>query len=75
LFQDIEKTRDTILQAIEDGRKMSLTKGRAFQIGPLWSGPLAETLMEVYPHLFEEGYSLEELSQMLQEPGNDGPRD
>lgn len=54
---------------------MSLTKGRAFQIGPLWSGPLAETLMEVYPHLFEEGYSLEELSQMLQEPGNDGPRD
>ena len=75
MFQDIEKTRDSILQAIEDGRKVSVAKGRAVQVGPLWSSPLAETLMEVYPHLFEEGYSLEELSQMLQEPGNDGSRD
>ncbi|GEM_PF-5101768 len=75
MFQDMEKTRDTILQAIEDGRKVSISKGRALQIGPLWSSTLAETLIAVYPHLVEEGYTLEELSQMMQEDGNEGSRD
>lgn len=75
MFQDMEKTRDTIMQAIEDGRKVSISKGRALQIGPLWSSTLAETLIAVYPHLVEEGYTLEELSQMMQEDGNEGSRD
>jgi hypothetical protein len=71
----MEKTRDTILQAIEEGKKVSLTKGRAVQIGRLWSSPLAETLMQVYPHLIDEGYSLEELSQIVQDTEHEGSRD
>ena len=75
MFQDMEKTRDTILQAIEEGKKVSLTKGRAIRVGPLWSSPLAETLLATYPQLVEEGYSLEDLSLLIQESGNEGPRD
>lgn len=66
VFLDNEKSREYILQAIEEGKKTSLAKGRAVMIGHVWSSDLAQILMEIYPTLLEEGFTLEDLSRFMQ---------
>ena len=50
-------------------------KQRATMVGQLWSAGLAETLMEIYAPLLTNGYSLEDVSRLVQEPLDDRPGD
>jgi hypothetical protein len=67
---DNEKGGEAFLLPIE-GRKSSSDRRRAVLVGQVWSSELAETLMEVYAPLLTEGYTLEDVSRLVQEPSDD----
>lgn len=71
VFLDNEKTREFILQAIEEGKKVADQKGHAVMIGHVWTSELAEVLTDIYPQLLEEGYTLEDLSHLFSLPVSD----
>jgi polysaccharide deacetylase 2 family uncharacterized protein YibQ len=48
-----------------DGQKIAEKHGRAVMIGHVWSAELAQTLMELYPELVSEGYSLSTISKIM----------
>lgn len=69
MLLDNEKGGEAFLLPFE-GRKSSQDR-RAVLVGQVWSSELAETLMEVYAPLLTEGYTLEDLSRLVQEPSDD----
>lgn len=66
VFLDNKSDRASIIAAIEEGKKIARSQGAAVMIGHVWSAELASTLMELYPQLVEEGYSLSTISQYMQ---------
>jgi len=74
LLLDNEKGAEVFPSPFE-GRKSSTSRQRAVMFGQVWSSDLAESLMEVYSHLLTGGYSLEEVSRLLQDLPDDGPGD
>jgi hypothetical protein len=58
-----------------EGQKYSLNSNRAVMVGQVWSADLVEVLMEVYGHLLQGGYSLEEVSRLAQDTSHDGSGD
>ncbi|WP_211227873.1 divergent polysaccharide deacetylase family protein [Spirochaeta cellobiosiphila] len=65
VFLDNEQNRDYILEALEDARTEAKKTGHAVVIGHVWTQELADILMDVYPQLIEEGYSLVEIQEIL----------
>lgn len=65
VFLDNEKTPESLLKAIEEGKTIARQKGHAVMIGHVWTSELAEVLTEIYPFLLEEGYTLEEISHLI----------
>lgn len=74
MLLDNEKAVEAFPLLLE-GRKSLPQKRRAVMVGQLWSADLAEILMDVYSHLIQEGYSLEDVSRMVQDVPHDGPGD
>jgi hypothetical protein len=74
LLLDNEKGGEPFVQPVE-GRRSSPDRRRAVFVGQIWSAELAETLMEVYSQLLTDGYTLEEVSRLVQEPSDDRPGD
>ncbi|MDH7483289.1 MAG: divergent polysaccharide deacetylase family protein, partial [Spirochaetales bacterium] len=66
VFLDNQGDRESILSAIEEGKRLARSRGVSVMIGHIWTNDLAATLMEVYPQLIEEGYSLATISQFMQ---------
>jgi polysaccharide deacetylase 2 family uncharacterized protein YibQ len=77
VFLDNTPDRAAIIRAVEDGKKRADTGRPAVMIGHVWSAELAQTIMDLYPHLVEEGYSLSTISRyMLAEAeGDEDTRD
>jgi polysaccharide deacetylase 2 family uncharacterized protein YibQ len=77
VFLDNAPDRASIIRAVEDGKKRADTGRPAIMIGHVWSAELAQAIMELYPHLVEEGYSLSTITRyMLAEAeGDEDPRD
>jgi len=65
VFLDNSADRQSILHAIEEGKKEASSKGAAVLIGHVWSSELAQTLMDVYPGLVEDGYSLSTIARFM----------
>ena len=57
------------------GWKSPMRRQRAVMVGTVWSTDLAEILMEVYSHMLNDGYSLEDVSRLVQEIPDDRPGD
>ncbi|HET7839186.1 MAG TPA: divergent polysaccharide deacetylase family protein, partial [Rectinemataceae bacterium] len=77
VFLDNTPDRVSIFRAVDEGKKRSSKGGSAIMIGHVWSAELAQTLMELYPQLVEEGFSLSTISRfMIQEAeeDDDSPR-
>jgi hypothetical protein len=74
LLLDNEKEGRTFFLPVE-GREASRERRRAVLLGQVWSSDLAEALLEIYSPLVMEGYTLEDLSQLVQEPSDDRPGD
>ncbi|HRY54221.1 MAG TPA: divergent polysaccharide deacetylase family protein [Spirochaetia bacterium] len=72
VFLDNAPDRASILRAVEEGKKRADSGRPAVMIGHVWSAELAKTLMELYPQLIDEGYSLSTISRyMLSESSED----
>ena len=65
VFLDNSGDRQSILRALDDGKKLASNRGASVLIGHVWSAELAQTLMDVYPRLVEEGYSLSTISKFM----------
>lgn len=65
VFLDNTGDKQSILRALEEGKKIASTRGAAVLIGHVWSAELAQTLMDIYPQLVEEGYSLSTISKYM----------
>jgi polysaccharide deacetylase 2 family uncharacterized protein YibQ len=67
MFLDNDKDRESILNALEEGKKSAGKKGHAVMIGHVMSDDLAEVLLELYPDFIEDGFSLREISEIFVE--------
>jgi len=65
VFLDNTGDKQSILRALEEGKKIASSRGASVLIGHVWSSELAQTLMEIYPQLVEEGYSLSTISKYM----------
>jgi len=65
VFLDNAPDRASILRAVDDGKKRASKGGPAVMIGHVWSAELAQTLMDLYPRLVEEGFSLSTISRFM----------
>ena len=72
VFLDNAPDRASINRAVEDGKKRSVKDRPAIMIGHVWSAELAQALMELYPQLVAEGFSLSTISwYMVREASED----
>lgn len=67
VFLDNKTDRESILAAIDEGKSIARKNSAAVMIGHVWSSNLAATLMEIYPELVEEGYSLSTISEYMRQ--------
>ena len=65
VFLDNSGDRQSILRSLDEGKKLASSRGAAVLIGHVWSAELAQTLMDIYPRLVEEGYSLSTISKFM----------
>ncbi|MCE1197017.1 divergent polysaccharide deacetylase family protein [bacterium] len=72
VFLDNSGDRQSIIGALEEGKKVASARGASVLIGHVWSAELAQTLADVYPSLIAEGYSLSTISKyMMQSAAGD----
>lgn len=65
VFLDNTQDKSSILRALEEGKRTAASGGVAVMIGHVWSDDLAKTLMEYYPTLVEQGYSLSTIAKVM----------
>lgn len=65
VFLDNEKSRDSIMKALEEGQSIARKKGHAVMIGHVWTSELAEVLTEIYPFLLEDGFTVDDITTLL----------
>ena len=64
-FLDNDKNKESIVKAFSLGLDLAKRKGKAVMIGHVTSSELAETLLELYPSLIEDGNTFEENSEYI----------
>ncbi len=67
MFLDNEKDQDSIIEAINEGKKAAGKKGHAVMIGHVVSDELAKAMLELYPTFIEDGFTLKEISEIFLE--------
>jgi len=70
LLLDNEKGAEVIPSSF-DGRNFLPSRQRAVLVGHVWAADLAEILMEVYSPLLTAGFTLEDVSRLVQETSVD----
>lgn len=67
VFLDNYPERAAILKQFDEGVKQAETKGVSVMVGHVWSAQLAQTLVDLYPGLIEQGFSLSTISRIMLE--------
>lgn len=65
VFLDNSPDRASIIKYVNEGLKVAEKRGYAVMIGHVWSAELAQTLVELYPGLMEQGFSLSTISRIM----------
>ncbi len=65
IFLDNVDNRESIMEALNQGKTTADNKGYAVMIGHVWSSELADTMMQIYPNLIEDGFTLKDASDFL----------
>jgi polysaccharide deacetylase 2 family uncharacterized protein YibQ len=73
VFLDNTTDRESVRKMFEEGMSLAARDGRAVLIGHVWSAELAKALMDFYPELIEEGYSLTTISRLIMDKDDAGP--
>ena len=74
MFLDNESDKQSIFNAIQEGKKVAKKSGHAVMIGHVMTDELAELLFELYPSFIEDGFTLEDLSGFLRGDFDAGSR-
>lgn len=64
IFLDNQQNIEYYTKAVEEAKSTAEKKGHAVLIGHVWAADLAQTLMDLYPELVEEGFELEDISRL-----------
>jgi len=75
VFLDNYPERAAILKQLDDGIKRAEKKGLSVMIGHVWSAELAQTLIDLYPGLIEQGFSLSTISRIMLEDSDEDSGD
>lgn len=75
VFLDNYPERAVMLKQFDDGVKHAEKKGLSVMIGHVWSAQLAQTLVDLYPGLIEQGFSLSTISRIMLEDSDEDPGD
>ena len=65
IFLDNVDNREAIMESLNQGKQAAENRGYAVMIGHVWSSELADTMMQIYPNLIEEGFTLKDASEFL----------
>ncbi len=65
VFLDNKQEKKSIEKSIERGMEISEKKGHAVMIGHVWSSELAQILLDLYPTLLEDNYTLNNLTDLF----------
>ncbi len=65
VFLDNKQEKKSIEKSIERGLEISEKKGHAVMIGHVWSSELAQILLDLYPTLLENNYTLNNLTDLF----------
>jgi uncharacterized protein len=71
VFLDNYPERAAILKQFDEGVKHAEKKGLSVMIGHVWSAQLAQTLVDLYPGLIEQGLSLSTISRIMIEDSDE----
>ncbi len=75
VFLDNYPERAAMLKQLDDGIKRAEKKGLSVMIGHVWSAELAQTLIDLYPGLIEQGFSLSTISRIMLEDSDEDSGD
>lgn len=64
VFLDNSQDRLEIIESVRNGVHIAEKKGMAIMIGHIWSNDLADILVEMYPDLAAQGYSLSTIAKI-----------
>ncbi len=65
VFLDNKQEKNSIEKSFEQGMEISEKKGHAVMIGHVWSSELAQILLDLYPSLLEDNYTLNNLTDLF----------
>ncbi len=71
VFLDNNPDKPSIQKQIREAAEIAEKRGYAVMIGHVWSNELAQTLIELYPHLIESGFNFSTISDFLMEFDDD----
>lgn len=71
VFLDNNPDKPSIQKQIREAADIAEKRGYAVMIGHVWSNELAQTLIELYPHLIESGFNFSTISDFLMEFDDD----
>ena len=75
VFLDNYPERAAMLKQLDEGIKRAEKKGLSVMIGHVWSAELAQTLIDLYPGLIEQGFSLSTISRIMLEDSDEDSGD
>ncbi|NLJ45288.1 MAG: hypothetical protein GX430_01840 [Treponema sp.] len=75
VFLDNYPERAAMLKQLDEGVKRAEKKGLSVMIGHVWSAELAQTLIDLYPGLIEQGFSLSTISRIMLEDSDEDSGD
>lgn len=73
VFLDNSPDRASMELMIAEGKRKAQAKGQAVMIGHVWSAELAQTLIDIFPELVEEGYDLSSITSFITGREDAGP--
>lgn len=71
VFLDNNPDKPSIQKQIREAAEIAEKRGYAVMIGHVWSNELAQTLIELYPHLIESGFNFSTISDFLMDFDDD----
>lgn len=71
VFLDNNQEKSAMQNQVREAARVAEKRGYAVMIGHVWSNELAQTLIELYPHLIESGFSFATIEDFMMDYDDD----